>query len=122
MWEKEEMLVTSMFSFSPNISKTHHSHGIELSLMVDFIDCMVFNAVFNSVLVISQMPVHLSMLSWSSFYQYSTQYSVSITIINPWKEYWLSRGSNQRPPVLKFATLLTELWGLCVKSDRPKCG
>ena len=27
---------------------------------------MVFNAVFNSISVISQLPVHLSMLSWSS--------------------------------------------------------
>ena len=30
---------------------------------------------------------------------------------NPRKEYWLIRGSNQRPPVLKSATLPTELWG-----------
>ena len=36
---------------------------------------------------------------------------VAITFINPQKEYWLSRGSNQRPPVLKSATLLTEVWG-----------
>ena len=36
---------------------------------------------------------------------------VAMTIINPRKEYWLSRGLNQRPPVLKSATLLTELWG-----------
>ena len=37
---------------------------------------------------------------------------VAMTIINPLKEYWLSWGSNQQPPVLKSATLLTELWGL----------
>ena len=40
-------------------------------------DCMaeytVFNAAFNSILVISQRPLHLSMLSWSSFNQYSAQ-------------------------------------------------
>ena len=36
---------------------------------------------------------------------------VAMTIINPRKEYCPSRGSNQRPPVLKSATLLTELWG-----------
>ena len=35
----------------------------------------MFNAIFNSIWVISRWPVHLSMLSWSSFYQYSTQYS-----------------------------------------------
>ena len=34
---------------------------------------------------------------------------VAMTVINPRKEYWPSRGSNQRPPVLKSATLLTEL-------------
>ena len=73
-------------------------------------------------------------LSWS-FNQYSAQYSfqatgcfptivetmdsdergmnpVAITIINTWKEYWPCWGSNQRPPVLKSATLPTELWGV----------
>ena len=35
---------------------------------------------------------------------------VAMTIINPRKEYWPSRRSNQRPPVLKTATLPTELW------------
>ena len=39
---------------------------------------------------------------------------VAMTIINPRKEYWPSRGSNQRPPVLKSATLQTELWGLAL--------
>ena len=34
-----------------------------------------------------------------------------MAIINPRKEYWPSRGSNQRPPVLKSATLPTELFG-----------
>ena len=43
---------------------------------------------------------------------------VTMTIINPRKEYWPSRGSNQRPPVLKSTTLPTELWGLApVKLD-----
>ena len=36
---------------------------------------------------------------------------VAMAIINPLKEYWPSRGSNQRPPVLKSADLPTELWG-----------
>ena len=36
---------------------------------------------------------------------------VTMTIVNPRKEYWPSRGSNQRPPVLKSAMLLTELVG-----------
>ena len=29
------------------------------------IDCILFNAVFNSISVISKWPVHLSMLSWT---------------------------------------------------------
>ena len=37
---------------------------------------------------------------------------VAMTIINPRKEYWPSRRSNQRPPFLKSDTLPTELWGL----------
>ena len=44
---------------------------------------------------------------------------VTITIINPQKEYWPSRGSNQRPPVLKSATLQTELWGSASIWDSP---
>ena len=34
---------------------------------------------------------------------------VAMTIINPRKKYWPSRGSNQQPSVLKSATLPTEL-------------
>ena len=36
---------------------------------------------------------------------------VAMTIINPRKEFWPSRRSNQQPPILKSATLPTELWG-----------
>ena len=36
---------------------------------------------------------------------------VAMTIINPRKEYWPSRGLHQRPPVLKSAMLPTELRG-----------
>ena len=41
---------------------------------------------------------------------------VAMTIINLLKEYWPSQGSNQQPPVLKSATLSTELWGLDFKT------
>ena len=40
---------------------------------------------------------------------------VAMTIINPRTEYWPSHGSNQQPPVLKSATLLSELWGMTVE-------
>ena len=40
---------------------------------------MRFNAVFNVLSIISRRPVHLSMLSWSSFNQYSAQYSFQAT-------------------------------------------
>ena len=36
----------------------------------------------------------------------------AMTTINPWKDYWLSQGSNQQPPVLKSCTLPAELWEL----------
>ena len=39
---------------------------------------------------------------------------VTMTIINLRKQLWLSRGSNQRPPVLKSATLPTMLWGSAI--------
>ena len=37
---------------------------------------------------------------------------VAMTVINPPKEYWLTRGSNQEPPVLKSATLPMSYGGL----------
>ena len=106
------------------------------------IDCIVFNDVFDKISVISRRPAHLSMLSWISFNQYSAQCSlqasklshitivettdsaergmnpVAMTIINPRREYWPSRGSNQRPPFLKSATLPTELWGSAKKDKQ----
>ena len=42
---------------------------------------------------------------------------VGMTIINPRKEYWTSWGSNQGPPVLKPATLPTELWGSAIANQ-----
>ena len=105
---------------------------------------MVYNAIFNSISVLSQRPAHLSLLSWSSFNQYSRTIffsshwlrshitivettdsdergmnPVAMTIINSRKKYWPSLGSNQRPPVLRSATLPTELhvWGsACISS------
>ena len=37
---------------------------------------------------------------------------VAITIINPWREYWQSPGSNQPPTVLNSAMIPNELLGL----------
>ena len=89
----------------------------------------VFKAVFNSISVVSPRPVHLFMLSWSSFNQYSEQYSFQATAFrdNHWTEVreelilsgWLSsflgknvgRGSYQRAHILKSCTLPSELWG-----------
>ena len=44
---------------------------------------------------------------------------VATTISNPWKEYRLSHGLNQQPPVLESATLATELWGLATEDLNP---
>ena len=63
-------------------------HHLNVNFL-EMIDCMGFNGVFNSISVIPQWPVHLSMTSWSSFNQYSTQYSLHwllshITIVETW--------------------------------------
>ena len=41
---------------------------------------------------------------------------VAMTIINPRKEYWPSQRSHQRPPVLKSATLPTQLQGSALEN------
>ena len=51
------------------------------------------------------------MLSHITIFETAVSGDVAMTIINPRKEYWPSQGSNLRPPVLKPATLSTELWG-----------
>ena len=99
------------------------------------IDCMLFHAVFNNISVISQWPVHLSMLSWSSFNQYSAQYSFQAIGCFPTypllkqqtavREEWiLSQGLSsilgknigwawsRTSDLLKSTRLLPELWGL----------
>ena len=43
------------------------------------VGCIVFNAIFKSISIILWQPVHLSMPSWSSFNQYSAQYSFQAT-------------------------------------------
>ena len=122
------------------------SHWLIIKIMIcdeRLIDWMVFNIVFNSISVISQWPVHLSMHSWSPFNQFSAP--------NPFKplaafphcrnkgQRWernecshndyhqsserilASQETNQRPLVLKSATLLTELWGLGQWWERKEC-
>ena len=120
------MLLSSIFSFSQNVFKSLLSQSCYKSGLCGK-ELMPFSTVFQ--LFIIWEPVHLSMLSWSSFNQpllhtiffpshwllshitiVETTDSgergmnpVAMTIINPLKEYWPSRGSNRRP--------LTELWG-----------
>ena len=116
---------------------SHEIDKIKSGRLSWLVCCMEFNAVFISISVISRWPVHLFMLSWSFFltralrtiffpshwllsHQIIVETTdsiergknpVAMTIINPRKEYWPSRGSNERPPVRKSATLPTELWG-----------
>ena len=89
--------------------------------------------------IILWQPLHLSMLFWNSFNRYSNVLSkpltafqhnhrrrtvmrgmnpVTKTIINPLKEYWSSRGSNQQPPVLKSSMLHAELAGIWLNGFR----
>ena len=43
---------------------------------------------------------------------------VTLTIINPRREYCPCQGLNQQPPVLKSCTLLTELWDSATQSKK----
>ena len=101
---KGEIACTSNFSFSHNVFKrllTQRRQKVSLwgngltdveeferqvkkiRQICPVIDCMVFNAVSNIFSVISRRPLHLSMLSWNSFNQYSAQYSFQATSCFP---------------------------------------
>ena len=70
-----------------------------------------FNQYFRTIFFPSHwLPSHITIVETMDSNERGMN-PVAMTIINPRKEYWPSRGSNQRPPVLKFATLPTELWG-----------
>ena len=56
------------------------------------IDYVAFNAVFNIIC------------------------SRGMTVTNPHREFWPSRESNQRPPILKSSMVLTELCGFGVET------
>ena len=89
LWEKEKLVVKSNFSFSHLVSiepvlQTRKNQAClakgvcpfclkydqEMSLsaknLYQSIDSAVFNAVFNSILIISQRPVQLSMVYFTS--------------------------------------------------------
>ena len=99
-------------------------------------DCMVLNAVFQqsfSYVTAASAPIHpfleffkpvLCTIFFPGYWLLShitiaktTKNGesginpVPMTTINLRKEYWPSRGSNQRPPLLKSATIPTEQWG-----------
>ena len=99
---------------------------------------MVFNAIFNLIAVIIYYcgqyinPCFTGVLLTSTLHNILSKFlaafphnhfrknerevnSFAIIIINAWKEYWQSRGSNQQLPVLKSCTLFTELWGSVLK-------
>ena len=46
---------------------------------------------------------------------------LTLTIINPWKEYWPSWGLNHPPPVLMSCILPTKLQGPATKFKVPVC-
>ena len=99
---------------------------------------MVFNAVFNSISFISWLPVHLSMVSRSSFNQYPPtiffpshwllshitivettdsgdrgRNPLSMTIINSRKEYWPSPGSSLQCYLLSYWAQLCSMKQFC---------
>ena len=91
-WEKEKMLLRSIFSFPKNFfrpfkdklygliygllptnafkSDTSKRCDPELKFLLVLVDCIdEFNTVFIDILVTAWRPVHLPMLSWGSFYR-----------------------------------------------------
>ena len=91
-----------------------------------WIDCIVLKSIFNSISIILWRPVHLSMLSWSSFNQYLSQYSLQTTGCFPtiivethgYQGVKIESCCNDyhQPSkiilaVLKSCMLLNELWG-----------
>ena len=93
--EKEKLLVTSNFSFS---------HSVFKRLVWEWVKqhCTIF---FPSHWLLS----HLTIVKTTDCGERGMN-PVSLTAIDPRKEYWLSRGSNQRPPIHNIATLPSELW------------
>ena len=106
-------------------------------------ECMVFNAVYQqyfSYITVASAPIHaflkffetalrtIFFLSHRLLFHITNVETmdgnergmnpVAMTIINPWKEYSQSRESNQQPPILKSATLSTELWDSAFYSGR----
>ena len=57
---------------------------------------MVFNAVFNSISVISLRPMYLSMHSWTSLHQNSAQYSFKVTTCFPYVTFVKTLGNSDR--------------------------
>ena len=53
-----------------------------------FLDCMIFNAVFNAISMISRRPMHIHMFPFSSFNQYYAQYPFQATDRFPVVEQW----------------------------------
>ena len=105
------MLVASIFFFSHNVFKRFWN----FFKVVKSRDCMVtslvltthllLNAVFNSISVISRPPVHLSMLSWRSFNQYSAQYALQGTGCFPHKTIVETTDSGERG-ILRQSSIL----------------
>ena len=79
--------------------------------MFRLIDCMVFNAVSNSILVILRRPLHLSMLSWNSFNRYNILSKPLAAFHHNHCRNNKQLRERNKPPVLKSPTLPTELWG-----------
>ena len=60
------------------------------------VDCMVFDAPFDTISFILQQPVHLSIVETMDSGERRI-YPVAMIIVNPQKEYWPSHWLNQRP-------------------------
>ena len=70
--EKGKNVFPAFYPFSRMFSK-----GFLVRVLL--INCMVLNTIFNIISVTLWQPVHLSIFTWHSFNQYSTQYSFQAT-------------------------------------------
>ena len=123
LWEKEKLLIRSNFSFSHSVFKrlvlqTCKNQGLFGKGLYRYHGGHCTYPCFPGVLLTSTLHTILFPNHW--LFSHITIVKITdsceremnpvpTAIINPQKEYFPSWGSNQRPPVLKSATLPTEL-------------
>ena len=87
LWGKKKLSLKSNFSFSPNVFYPFREFSaillrfkiLSVWRSLKYVVSETVNADFNIISLISQEPVHISMLSWHFFHQNFTQYFFKAT-------------------------------------------